>query len=426
VTRRGLLGAFAARRRPNIVFVLADDLGYGELGCYGNRFNETPNLDRLASDGVRFTQAYAAAPVCSPTRVSLMVGQHPARVGILDYLRADDPNHLSPKKYDCVARRLKAAGYRTGLVGKWHLMGDYSKRRGDPKLHGFDEVICSESRYIGPGYYNPPYEHMPEVAPKTPNEYLTDRLNDEAVDFVNRDAGRPFFLYLSHYAPHTRLVSRADHEARFRAKAGASEKRNNPRLAGMLASIDEGIGMLRRKLEQSGEWDNTLFVFASDNGGEDRVTVNGALRAGKSTLYEGGIRIPLMAKLPGKRNAGVLCTAPVSTLDVMPEFLRNGGAPLSWELEGRPILDAVTGAKDFARRPLYWHYPLDKPHFLGGRSAGAVRQGDWKLIRFYDDKSEELFHLRADPGEAKNLIAAHPERARELRASFMRWQAALP
>lgn len=416
----------AAQRKPNIVFVLADDLGYAELGCYGNRFNETPHLDRLAQDGVRFTQAYAAAPVCSPTRVSLMVGQHPARVGILDYLRADDPNHLSPKKYDCVARRLRGAGYRTGLVGKWHLMGDYAKRLGDPKLHGFDEVICSESRYIGPGYYKPPYEHMPEVAPKKPDEYLTDRLNEEAVDFVGRATGKPFFLYLAHYAPHTRLVSRSDKAAPFRAKPGASEKKNNPELAGMLASVDEGIGMLRRQLEQIGQWDNTLFLFASDNGGEDRVTVNGALRAGKSTLYEGGIRIPMLAKLPGGSRKGSVCDAPVSTLDVMPEFLRMGGAGLTQELEGRPVLDAVGRPKDFAQRPIFWHYPLDKPHFLGGRSAGAVRKGDWKLIRFYDDKSEQLFHLREDPSEQKDLSALQPGRARELRETFMRWQAGLP
>ena len=164
----------------NVIVILADDLGYAELGSYGNSFNETPHLDRMARAGARFTQAYAAAPVCSPTRVSYMTGQYPIRIGILDYLRADDPNHLSPK-IETLPKQFARAGYQTGLIGKWHLMGDYKTRKGDPKLHGFKEVICSESSYIGPGYYFPPYQHMKEVEPRTPGEYLTDRLSQEAV-----------------------------------------------------------------------------------------------------------------------------------------------------------------------------------------------------------------------------------------------------
>lgn len=412
MTRRGFLASLlAASRRPNIVFVLADDLGWGELGCYGNTFNQTPNLDRLAKDGVRYTQAYAAAPVCSPTRVSLMTGQHPKRVGILDFLRADDPNHLSPLRYRSVALRLREAGYRTGLIGKWHLMGDYAKRLGDPAKHGFDEVICSESSYIGPGYYFPPYKHMAEVAPRRPDEYLTDRLNTEAVEFIERNAAGPFFLYLAHYAPHTRLAARKDVLPKF-----PHERANTSTLAAMLWSIDEGIGMLRAALEKARVWNDTMFLFCSDNGGEDRVTVNGHLRMGKSTLYEGGIRIPFVAKLPGGERAGSVVDDAVNTLDVMPEFLMRAGVKPTPELEGKPF-STVRGP-----RSMYWHYPLDKPHFLGGRSAGAIRHGDWKLIRFYDDGSEELYNLRADPSEKRNVLTENKSVADRLRSQFEKWR----
>ena len=416
-----LLALAPPPRKPNIVFVLADDLGWAELGCYGNTFNETPHLDRLARDGVRFTQAYAAAPVCSPTRVSLMTGQHPKTVGITDFLRADDPVHLSPTKYRSVAKRLAEAGYHTGLIGKWHLMGDYATRRGDPAKHGFAEVICSESKYIGPGYYFPPYQHMPEIAPKQAGEYLTDRINDEAVGFIERSTA-PFFLYVAHYTVHTRLAAKKDVEARFAAKPGASAKKNNPALAAMLWSLDEGIGKMRAALEKKGVLDNTLFVFCSDNGGEDRVTVNGALRAGKSTLYEGGIRIPFLAKFPRGHHAGRVSDVPIDTLDVMPEFLQQAGSPLTKELVGQPFSHALTDGKRFAARPHFWHYPLDAPHFLGGRSAGAIREGDWKLIHFYDDNTQELYNLRLDPGESRNVLRDHPAVAAKLRRKFEAWR----
>jgi arylsulfatase A len=426
-SRRAFLASLAAAAqtappKPNIVFILADDLGWAELGCYGNTFNETPHLDRLAVEGVRFTCAYSAAPVCSPTRASIMTGQHPVRVGILDFLRADDPNHLSPAKYNALPKRLAAQGYKTALIGKWHLMGDYKQRLGDPAKHGFQEVICSESSYIGPGYYFPPYKHMAEVQPNSPNEYLTDRLNAEAAAFVRRNAKQPFFLYLSHYAPHTALVAKPDLEARFSAKPGASPKQNNPKLAAMLFSLDEGVGLIRKALEETGQLDNTLFVFCSDNGGEDRVTKNGPLRAGKSTLYEGGIRIPFLARLPNKQHAGKVVDAPITTLDLMPGFLRAAGSPLTADLEGRPFLDAVSNPDAFQTRPLHWHYPLDKPHFLGGRSAGAIRKGDWKMILFYDDSTEQLYNLKAYPGETDDRATRNPEIAFYMKRQFQAWR----
>lgn len=427
LSRRTFLASLAAAAqpappKPNIVFILADDLGWAELGCYGNTFNETPHLDRLAAEGVRFTNAYSAAPVCSPTRASIMTGQHPAHVGILDYLRADDPNHLSPTKYNALPKRLAAQGYKTAIIGKWHLMGDYKKRLGDPAKHGFQEVICSESSYIGPGYYFPPYKHMAEVQPNKPGEYLTDRLNNEAAAFIQRNAKNPFFLYLSHYAPHTRLVAKPELEARFAAKPGASPTKNNPTLAAMLYSIDEGVGLIRKALGDAGVLDNTLFVFCSDNGGEDRVTSNSPLRAGKSSLYEGGIRIPFLARLPRKQHAGLVAETPISTLDIMPEFLRAAGSPITSDLEGRPFLDAAANPDAFRTRALHWHYPLDAPHFLGGRSSGAIRRGEWKMILFYDDATEQLYNLKSDPGETQDLVSRNTEIAFFMKRQFQAWR----
>jgi len=413
-----------ARGKPlNIVLVLVDDLGWAELGCYGNRFNETPNLDRLAVGGVRFTDAYASAPVCSPTRAALLTGQYPARVGITDYLRADDEKFLSPE-YETVAERLRAAGYGCGLIGKWHLMGDYGKRRGDPKLHGFDEVICSETSYIGAGTYFHPYKFMPEVEARAEDEYLTDRLNQEAVDFMTRNRSRPFFLLLSHYAVHTRLAGKQELVKKYGAKPGAGTNRNNPELAAMLESVDQGVGMILAAVEKLGVAGRTAVMFTSDNGGEDRVTSNAPLRAGKSTLYEGGIRVPLIVSAPGFGKRGSECRVPVSTADFYPTFLEMAGLQrqAGEVLDGASLQGAVRGDRNLDKHHICWHYPLEKPHFLGGRSSGAIREGDYKLIEFYDDGKTELHNLREDLGEARDLAGTEPARAARLRGLLEEWR----
>ncbi len=433
LTRRELLAGLpvlapAARpRATNIILILADDLGWAELGCSGNRFNETPHLDQLAVRGVRFTTAYAAAPVCSATRASVMTGLDPARVGITDYLRGDDVKYLSTER-PTIAKALAAGGYRTGLIGKWHLMGDYRQRKGDPRLHGFDDVTCSESKYIGPGDYFHPYAHMPEVEARRPGEYLTDRLNQEAVDFIRRHRERPFFLYLCHYAPHTRLACKPDLVAKYAAKPGAAKKRNNPELAAMLESIDEGAGMIAAALDELGLAGRTAVVFLSDNGGDPEVTSNAPLRGAKSMLYEGGIRVPLIVAAPGFGKAGSVCEAPVSTNDLYPTFLEMAGAKPrpGQSLDGASLLGALRGDRVFRTRALHWHYPLEKPHFLGGRSSGAIRQGDFKLIEFFDDGTSELYYLKTDPGEATNLAGKEPARAAELRRALARWRSEWP
>ena len=457
-----LLGSAFAEpsARPNIVFVLADDLGWSELGCYGNRFNETPNLDRLASEGMRFTHAYAAAPVCSPYRAALLTGQTPARLGITDYLRADASNGLS-KKQVTLPEMLKRNGYTTGMIGKWHLTG-YKYHGAEvelrPKDHGFDWNIGSEVKAVGNGANTWPYVFRKQPVPWIDfgknrlgkNEYLADRLSLEAVEFITRNKNRPFFLYLSHYAPHTILDGRPELVDKYRKKhpPGKSTRGNcylcedaglgkgdpgnhwagdhNPHLAAMLQSIDEGIGLISEKLKELGLAENTIFVFSSDNGGETNVTSNAPLRGGKSQLYEGGIRVPLIVRWPASIKRGVVTEVPTVNTDFYPTML----AAARIEADPSQVLDGVSTlptwkdpkAKQPEREFIAWHYPLEKPHFLGGVSAGAMRSGHWKLIEKFESGEDELFHLDDDPSESKNVALENPEIVASLKKKLTAWR----
>jgi arylsulfatase A len=405
---------------PNIVFILIDDLGWSELGCQGNRFNETPNIDKLAAGGLRFTQAYAAAPVCSPTRAALMTGQYPARVGITDFLRANDRKFL-PTGYYTLPYALRDVGFTTGLIGKWHLMGDYTERKGDPGLHGFDQVICSESRYIADGDYFAPYKFMPAVRPLEKDEYLTDRLDEEAIAFISRHKDKPFFLDLSHYAVHTVLAGKPDLVARFRAKPGAGKPGCNPEMAAMLFSVDEGVGRIVSTLEQLGLTDRTLIVVTSDNGGECKVTTNAPLRAGKSTLYEGGIRVPLIVSGAGVKRTGV-CETPVCTIDWYPTFAELAGVQpkRGYALDGESICPLLRGDGKLRRDTLYWHFALDEP--LKRRPASAIRHDSLKLIQFLDNGQRQLFDLDKDIGEQHDLAAERPADVKELTRMLDEWR----
>ena len=416
--------------KPNIIFVLADDLGWAELGCYGNTYNETPNLDKLAKQGVRFTHAYAAAPVCSPYRAALLTGQHPARVSILDYLRPNSSNAL-PVSQITLPEMLKHNGYATGMVGKWHLTGyKYQDAQFEvrPKDHGFGWNIGSEIKGVGNGANFWPYvfRTQPIRWLDIPNnrmgkeEYLTDRLNLEALDFVERKKEKPFFLYLSHYAPHTILNGRPDLVKKYREKhtPGKTDRTNcylckdaglsgeecehwaqdhNPHLAAMLESIDDGVGLLMKKLDFLGIAENTIFIFSSDNGGETNVTSNAPLRGGKSQLYEGGIRVPLIIRWPdGNIPRAKTCAQPVVNHDFYPTLLDAADI----EPDPKQKLDGVSTlatwknpSSGVSRKSLHWHYPLDRPHFLGGISSGAIRHGNWKLIEYFDPKKSEQFEL---------------------------------
>jgi len=450
ITLHGLLflliaAGHAADRKPNIVFVLADDLGWAELGCYGNRFHETPNLDRMARDGMRFTQAYAAAPVCSPYRAALLTGLHPARLGILDYLRPNSANRL-PAHLQTLPERLKALGYATGMIGKWHLTGyryhgaEFETR---PTDHGFDWNIGSEVKGVGNGANTWPYVFRdqpvrwidlpePRLGPK---ENLTDRLNLEAVEFIERNRDQPFFLYLAHYAPHTILNGRPDLVEKYRRKhpPGKSGRANcylcedaglgkgdplnhwavdhNPHLAAMIEGIDDGIGRIRARLAELGLLENTIFIFTSDNGGESNVTSNAPLRGGKSELYEGGIRVPLIVQWPARIRPGTVNKAPI---------MNTGFLSLLTRAATEPGLDPFTDREPPAA--LCWHYPLDRPHFLGGFSGGAIRVGEWKLIERFADEKIELYHLAGDPSERIDLASREPDRAQKMRDQLERWR----
>lgn len=443
---------------PNIVFILADDLGWAELGCYGNTLNETPHLDRLAREGMRLTDAYAAAPVCSPYRAALLTGQYPARVGILDYLRPDCDAPLSTD-HVTIAESLKEAGYATGMIGKWHLTGyryHGAKVEIRPTHHGFDEELLSEIKGVGNGanffpyvYRTQPISWLNVKRKRLPgNEYLVDRMSFEAVQFIQRHHQRPFFLYLSHYAVHTILNGKQELVDKYRRKHPPGRSRrdrcylcrdaglagdagnhwaedHNPHLAAMLESIDDGVGMILRTLDRLKLADNTLIVFTSDNGGETNVTCNAPLRAGKSWLYEGGIRVPLVVRWPKVVPAGTVCHTPTSNVDFYPTLLQSAGVrphPRQ-HLDGVSILPILRNPKaKLHRHVLYWHYPLQKPHFLGGRSAGAIRQGDWKLIELFDTGTVELYNLARDPGEQHNLAHQHPHKTAALARRLADWR----
>ncbi|WP_299053248.1 sulfatase [uncultured Nocardioides sp.] len=407
------------RNRPNVIVVSIDDLGWDEMGCYGNDFNETPEIDRLAAEGTRFTQAYAAAPLCSPTRAALVTGCYPGRVGVTDFLRPEtavSDNHLDDRRTTSIAELLGKRGYTSGLIGKWHLTetysGPYRDRPGNPYAHGFDDVRVSEELYIAGGDYTHPYFFMPNLPAREPGEYLTDRLAAEVEDFVAVHRDEPFFLHVSNYAVHTDLVARPELLAKYEAKPGADRAPNRPVLAAMLESVDTQVGRIRRALEAQGLAEDTLLLVTSDNGGQSRPA-NAPLRGGKGELYEGGIRVPLVAWGPGLVRAGQDVNHLTSTIDLLPTALDLAGGPAPKDVDGISVVPTLTGrGRQRAREATYWAYP----HFIGGtRPHAAVRVGDEKLVMFLRDGATELYDLADDPGESRNLAGQRPEVAARLR-----------
>lgn len=424
------------RRPPNVVLVYADDLGWADLGAYGSRFHRTPNLDALARRGVLFTNAYAAAPVCSPSRAALLTGKHPARLRLTDWLpgRPDSPaqkllrpaiRQSLPREELTLAELLKSAGYATASVGKWHLGGS------GPVEHGFDLNIAGDNHGTPVSYFYP-YARGGETTPGLeegkPGEYLTDRLTDEAEKFIETNKGRPFFLYLPHYAVHIPMKARPELVERYRASADPTRPQHNPVYAAMIQSLDESVGRVMAKLEQTGLLDSTLVIFTSDNGGlsveegpNTPPTSNLPLREGKGFLYEGGIRVPLVVYWRGVTRAGGVSPAPVSGLDLFPTVAEACGLP-PVENDGASLLPLLRRpGVTRRRRALYWHYP----HYSnqGGRPSGALREGDYKLVEFFEDDRAELYDLRRDPGETRDLSARLPAKAGELRRRLSRWRA---
>jgi len=421
--------------KPNILLILADDLGWADVGCYGSKYYETPNIDRLAAQGMRFTDAYAACGVCSPTRASLLTGKYPARLHLTDWIPGEGnaaTNRLEvpawrqylPLEEVTIARALKSAGYVTASIGKWHLGGTNYY----PEHQGFDINIAGSD--IGhPASYFWPYIGKRRTvsglqAGGRRGEYLTDRLTDEAERFITANRNKPFFLYFSHYAVHLPLQAKPSLVEKYKAKS-TSGGQTNAVYAAMIESLDDSVGRLLRKLEALGLQERTVVIFMSDNGGLwPQATSNAPLRAGKGYAYEGGVREPFIIKWPGATQPGSVCSVPVSSIDFFPTFLEMAGVQVPGPVDGLSLVPLLRQTGSISRDALYWHYP----HYWGGhavRPFGSVRAGDWKLIEFYEDMRVELYNLREDPGETRDLAADKQEKAAELRASLHRWRLAV-
>jgi arylsulfatase A-like enzyme len=426
-------GALIGRPAPakaNFVFILADDFGWRDLGCYGNPYFATPNIDRLAREGGRFTNAYAACPVCSPTRASILTGKYPVRTGVTDWITGR-PSHeqgpiVTPRTATAlklaestIAERLKPSGYRSASVGKWHLGGPGFA----PTDQGFDVNIGgnhSGSPPRSPKPYFGPFE-LPNLT-AGPGEFLTEKLTGAAAGFIEQNRANPFLLYLAHYTVHIPLAARDAEVERHQSKA---QGRYNPTYAAMVESLDESVGQVLAAIERAGIADRTMVVFFSDNGGlryegkaMQPVTGNAPLRAGKGHLYEGGIREPLIVRFPGVVKPGAVIDTPVSSVDFYPTMCDAAGVAAG-DVDGVSLMPLLRG-RALKARPLFWHYP----HYSnqGGEPGSVIRDGDWKLIEFHKDGRRELFNLRDDLSETRNLAAARPAVTRRLAGLLDAWR----
>lgn len=404
----------AASPPPNIVLVFADDLGIHDLSCYGRSDQPTPNLDRLAGMGMRFTSAYAAQPICSPSRAALMTGKSPARLHLTNYLpgRPDAASQKLlqpiiegqlPLEEPTLAEWLKTAGYTTGLFGKWHLGG----RRFGPDRQGFDAVFM------------PPARSQPSAVEGGKSEYA---ITAAAEAFIEQNQDRPFFCYVPHHNPHIPLSAKPELVERH---ADAF----HPTYAAMIETLDDTVGRLMQTVERLGLAERTIFIFTSDNGGlhvlefpGTPATHNTPFRAGKGFIYEGGLREPLIVRWPGRITAGSTCDTPVVLTDLVPTLLEAAGidvAQTAGPLDGVSLLDLFRG-EPLAERSLYWHFPNYTNQ--GGRPAGAIRSGDWKLVEQFEDSSIELYDLASDPGETRELASEQAARAAAMQQELAAWR----
>lgn len=426
----------------NVVFILVDDLGWTDLGCYGSEFYETPNIDRLAAGGQLFTQAYAASPVCSPTRAAIMTGKYPSRVGITDWIKGNDPKnrrllgpqdlHELPLEEVTMAEAFKQQGYRTFFAGKWHL-GDEGYF---PEDQGFDFNLGGHHMGQPPGGYYSPYKN-PKLSDGPEGEYLTDRLTDESIRFIQDQKGQPFFVYLSYYTVHTPIQANRTFIDRFQEKRRTLPDTTNAKIpehaattrlhqtnadyASMVYALDQNVGRLIDSLESLNLLDQTMIIFTSDNGGlstlanPNRVAPTSVkpLRAGKGWCYEGGIRVPLIVRMPGNHTGEI--HEPVISMDFYPTALDFAGLPArpDQHKDGLSLLPLLKGEGTLQRESLYWHYP--HYHGSGWSGGSAIRVGDWKLVEFYEEDKMELYFLGKDLEEQQDLITENPEKANELK-----------
>ncbi|MBI3678978.1 MAG: sulfatase [Acidobacteria bacterium] len=466
-TRRAFLQAasalpLAAADKPlNFVFILIDDYGWTDTGYNGSTFlrncshnapglpaaggfltgmeagpacasfYETPHIDRLAREGMRFTNGYSACPVCSPTRAAIMTGKYPARLGLTSHLPGghifpyskllppEVPQQLALEEVT-IAEALKTKGYRTASIGKWHMGGEGFL----PTSQGFDVNFAGTFRGSPRSFFYPQWGDNPPIqAPE--GAYLTDLLTDEAVKWLRANAQRPFFLYLPHYAVHVPIEAKTALIARYAAKSRPENPQNFADYAAMIQSVDESVGRILETLEELGVSSNTAVFFTADNGGvtslewKNRpVTSNLPLRVGKGHLYEGGIRVPTVVKWPGVARPGSVSHTPVSSIDYHPTIVEMAGIRPQAAYDGVSITSLLKGGR-IADRDLFWHYPHYSPQL--GKPGAVIRRGDYKLIRFYEDDHHELYNLRDDIGESNELAAKMPELAARMRRRLDDW-----
>ena len=434
-------------KKPNIVLILVDDLGWIDTVCYGSKYYQTPNIDKLAAEGMRFTDAYAACAVCSPTRAAVMTGRYPARLGVTDWIRARfqggkiPENKKNPteyvggknKKLLCppnalwmeldeitIAEALKPAGYTSCHIGKWHLGADDWY----PDRQGFDFNVGGCDFGQPPNYFDPYFRKgqgsIPTLEPRRKGEYLTDREADEAVKFIHNHKDKPFFLYMAHYTVHTPIQAKKDLIEKYKAKPPTNQK--NPTYAAMIESLDDAVGRICSALDEVDLAENTIIFFTSDNGGLLGPTNNVPLRSGKGFPYEGGIREPLIIRWPKVIKPGTISHEPVTSVDYFSTICQAAGVPLpnDRDIDGVSLLDHLksNGTLELNRHALYWHFP----HYRGKIVPySIIREGSWKLIKRYEGKPFELFNLKSDLSEENDLSEILPTKTRQLDAKLRRW-----
>jgi len=426
----------AADRPPNIVMLLADDLGWTGLRCFGSDFYETPHLDGLAESGMKLTHAYSACTVCSPTRASIMTGMYPARLRLTDFIAGQNrpwakmtipewTKRLKPETVT-VAEELARRGYVTALVGKWHLSARGQGSSSGPLDHGFQ--IAHMKPPQAKGYFLPDgFNREGESG----SDYLTDYLTDQALSVIDENRDRPFFLYFAYHTPHTPIQGRKDLVQKFESLVRADAEHNNPTYAAMVSSLDQSIGRVLDRIEQHGLHDDTIVVFTSDNGGLtqrygklDHFTSNAPLRRGKGSAYEGGTRVPTIIRWPGITAPGSVSDHTVLSVDYFPTFLAASDSEPSERgdasTDGIDLTPLLRGDSTVPQRDLFWHYP--HYHAGGDGPYSAIRSGDWKLIEFHEDKRLELYDLRTDSGESTNLAPDRPDVAASLLQKLTSWR----
>jgi len=438
-----LQGCNTEPRKPNFIFFLVDDLGYSDVGCFGSDYYETPNIDMVARDGMKFTSAYAGSSICSPTRASILTGKYAGRlhvtapIPIISHKRQANDGNITPLKDPdycmnlpleevTIAEALKPAGYASANIGKWHVCDEPEYF---PEYQGFDLNVAGDGHGATKNYFYPYYNRwrMTEGYPwlewhtlpdGVEGEYLTDRLTVEALKFMEKNKDRPFFLYLSHYAVHTPIQSKDSLIQKYSENPGDSLKGHfHPEYAAMIESVDHSMGAVQKKLEDLGLVDNTIIIFFSDNGGHRKWTTNYPLRGHKADFYEGGIRVPLIVKWPGVTAAGSVSDEPVISNDLYPTMLEMADLPLMPEqhLDGLSLGPLLKEEGDLDRDALYWHFP----HYAS--MCNVIRYHDWKLIEsLKGDGQLELFDLQNDIGEEHNLAAEKPDMVGKLQQMLAR------